>query len=316
MCVVWVLWDLRVCLYVNPYVSLYVYMSCVYVCVCVYLFLSLTMKYLTLSILFQFIEGEGIPTGGDRIGYTYTLTPIIKLSYFLFNRYKTTTALPWLFISTFVLSLVHSITSRARVFSRLTRLTLPRLSFRHIYSVYLPSFPTRPPSNALYKPFVHNVVPPSQHRRRRVRASYSSSSPSALLTTYPRESRTSVPTDDRKLRAPRTLEQHTRDYRGDLLIQDLAHHQGEQAGFVLQKESPVVRMPGEVEQRAGRTSQHVEAGAHRFGIVAQSRETVLISDAERGRLGLLDERDEQRDARRLQGDGARDAAVRGRQEVQ
>jgi len=104
-----------------------------FICVCIF-FLSLTMKYLTLSILFQFIEGEGIPAGGDRIRYTYTLTSIIKLSYFLFNRYKTTTALPWLFISTFVPSLVHSITSRAS----LSRLVIfPRLFSSHI-SVYLP----------------------------------------------------------------------------------------------------------------------------------------------------------------------------------
>lgn len=113
-----------------------------YMCTCVYtFFLSLTMKYLTLSILFQFIEGEGIPTGGDRIGYTYTLTPIIKLSYFLFNRYKTTTALPWLFISTFVPSLVHSITSRACL-SRLVSLFL--VFFPSYISGLSPAFPARP----------------------------------------------------------------------------------------------------------------------------------------------------------------------------
>jgi len=70
-------------------------------------------------------------------------------------------------------------------------------------------------------------------------------------------------------------------------------------------------MPGEIEQRASRTSQHVEAGAHRFGIVAQGRETVLIGDTKGARFRLLDERDEQRHARRLQGNGTRDAAVRG-----
>lgn len=124
---------------------------CVYVCI-VYLFPSLTMKYLTLSILFQFIEGEGIPTGGDRIGYTYTLTPIIKLSYFLFNRYKTTTALPWLFISTFVPSLVHTITSRACL-SHLV--TPPRLSFR--VSRLSPAFLTR-------SPFKRTAAVPTQRR--------------------------------------------------------------------------------------------------------------------------------------------------------
>lgn len=144
---------------------------CMCVCVCVYIFfLSLTMKYLTLSILFQFIEGEGIPTGGDRIGYTYTLTPIIKLSYFLFNRYKTTTALPWLFISTFVPSLVHSITSRACL-SRLSSLPRPSLSFSLSPVTYIRLSLTTPPHvrllNAL-QPSVHNVVS-SQHRRRRVR---------------------------------------------------------------------------------------------------------------------------------------------------
>lgn len=181
-----------------------------------------------------------------------------------------------------------------------------------------PAFPTRSPFNAL-QPSVYNVVA-SQHRRRLacvllvvivVITVGTVNKISAHIA-----STTSVPTDDRELRAPRTLEQHTRDYRGDLLIQDLAHHQGEQTGLVLQKESSVIRMPGEVEQRAGCTSQHIEAGAHRFGIVAQSRETVLISDTECARLGLFDERDEQCDARRLQGDGARDTAVRGRQEVQ
>ncbi|EZA49614.1 hypothetical protein X777_12159 [Ooceraea biroi] len=56
-----------------------------------------------------------------------------------------------------------------------------------------------------------------------------------------------VPTYDRELRAPRTLEQYTRDYRCNLLIQNLAHDQSEQAGLVLQQESSVVRMPGKVE---------------------------------------------------------------------
>lgn len=47
--------------------------ACVYACLHVYLFfLSLTMKYLTLSILF-ISRREGIPMGGDCIGYTYTL---------------------------------------------------------------------------------------------------------------------------------------------------------------------------------------------------------------------------------------------------
>jgi len=131
--------------------SVFLYM---YVCI---FFLSLTMKYLTLSILFQFIEGEGIPAGGDRIRYTYTLTSIIKLSYFLFNRYKTTTALPWLFISTFVPSLVHSITSRASL-SRLV--ILPRLFPSHI-SVYLPLFSHVHLLTHYSRPFTsyhHNIV--------------------------------------------------------------------------------------------------------------------------------------------------------------
>lgn len=157
------------CVHVEPCFSV-----CVYVFVCIF-FLSLTMKYLTLSILFQFIEGEGIPAGGYRIRYTYTLTPIIKLSYFLFNRYKTTTALPWLLISTFVPSLVHSITSRASL-SRLV--TLPRL-FPSYISVYLPLSPQRPP-------FKRTIAVRTQRRTITTsspsRASYSSlSSPSAPL---------------------------------------------------------------------------------------------------------------------------------------
>jgi len=50
-----------------------------------------------------------------------------------------------------------------------------------------------------------------------------------------------------ELRASRTLKQYTRNYRCNLLIQDLAHHQGQQARLVLQEKSPVVRMPGKVE---------------------------------------------------------------------
>lgn len=64
----------------------------------------------------------------------------------------------------------------------------------------------------------------------------------------------SVPTDDRKLRASGALEQHACNNCGDLLIQNLAHHQSEQARLVLEKESPVVRMPGQIEQRASRAS--------------------------------------------------------------
>lgn len=147
-----------VCMSIRLFFFPYVYVCesvCVYVCVYTFFFLSLTMKYLTLSILFQFIEGEGIPTGGDRIGYTYTLTPIIKLSYFLFNRYKTTTcaAISSAFHQHFCSFTRCTLSRRARVSLFLflslslslflaSQFTLVSITCIHMY--LSPVFPARP----------------------------------------------------------------------------------------------------------------------------------------------------------------------------
>lgn len=59
---------------------------------------------------------------------------------------------------------------------------------------------------------------------------------------------------------------------------------------MLHEKWPVVGMFGEVQQRAGRPPEHVQAGAHRVGIVAQEVDPVLVGHTERGLFGLLDER--------------------------
>lgn len=95
------------------WICVYVYFLCICVCMCctgVYIFFSFINYEISYTIdIIPIHEGEGIPIDGDRIEYTYTLTPIIKLSYFLFNRYKTTIALPWfssalLFLHSYALS--------------------------------------------------------------------------------------------------------------------------------------------------------------------------------------------------------------------
>lgn len=105
------------------YVSVCVSGMCLHVLygVCVYMYLFSFINYeisYTIDII-PIHEGEGIPIGGDRIGYTYTLTPIIKLSYFLFNRYKTTIALPW-FSSALLFLHSYALSRYARVFLSLS----------------------------------------------------------------------------------------------------------------------------------------------------------------------------------------------------
>jgi len=178
------------------------------------------MKYLTLSILFQFTKGKVYRLANQ---YTYTLTPIIKLSYFLFNQYKTTIALPWL---SSALLFLHSRALYCRAY-----FSLPLLPF----CLFLVS------PNIF--PFSSNPLSPLTHYNRPTRIVATMSS--TLLIIFATNCVVSQFTTE--LRASRTLEQYTRNYRCNLLIQDLAHHQGKQAGLVLQEKSPVVRMPGKVE---------------------------------------------------------------------
>lgn len=107
-----------------------------YVCVCIsfFSFINYEISY-TIDII-PIHEGEGIPIGGDRIGYTYTLTPIIKLSYFLFNRYKTTIALPW-FSSALLFLHSYAPSRHARVF---LFLSLSLVNYVPFFSISLALF--------------------------------------------------------------------------------------------------------------------------------------------------------------------------------
>lgn len=83
----------RVFMYVCVCARVY---ACVYTCLHVYLFFSFINYEISYTIdIIHFTKGRY--TDGRRLHrvYLHALTPIIKLSYFLFNRYKTTIALPW-----------------------------------------------------------------------------------------------------------------------------------------------------------------------------------------------------------------------------
>lgn len=202
------------------WICVYVYFLCVCVCVCVgygcvYLFSFINYEISYTIDIIPIHEGEGIPIGGDRIGYTYTLTPIIKLSYFLFNRYKTTIALPW-FSS--ALLFLHSY-----ALSRRVSLSLSCLSISYIFFLFI--------SLSLFPAFSLSAF--DAHYSRSYTIYYHHNFVVVvyilliIVGTVNNNISHSVPTNDRKLRAPRTLEQHACDYRGNLLIQDLAHHQSE-----------------------------------------------------------------------------------------
>uniref|UniRef100_A0A182J0T0 Uncharacterized protein n=1 Tax=Anopheles atroparvus TaxID=41427 RepID=A0A182J0T0_ANOAO len=82
-------------------------------------------------------------------------------------------------------------------------------------------------------------------------------------------------------------------YAGDderhLLVENVTHHQPQQALLLLHEERPVVGVFGEMQQRTGRSPQHVQARAHRIGIVAQEVDTVLVGHAKGRLFRLLDE---------------------------
>ncbi len=65
------------------------------------------------------------------------------------------------------------------------------------------------------------------------------------------------------------------------------------------EERPVIRMAGEVVERVRCAAQHVQAGAHGVGVVAQRVHPVLLRHQQRVALRLLDEADEQGDRRVL-----------------
>jgi len=118
-----------------------VWYVCVCVVRCVYMYLFSFINYeisYTIDII-PIHEGEGIPIGGDRIGYTYTLTPIIKLSYFLFNRYKTTIALPW-FSSALLFLHSYALSRYARVFLSLFLFVFHRFVNYICFSIFLLKF--------------------------------------------------------------------------------------------------------------------------------------------------------------------------------
>lgn len=68
---------------------------------------------------------------------------------------------------------------------------------------------------------------------------------------------------------------------------------------VPKEERAVVRMAGEVVERVRCAAQHVQAGAHGVGVVAQRVHPVLLRHQQGVALSLLDEADEQGDRRVL-----------------
>ncbi len=68
---------------------------------------------------------------------------------------------------------------------------------------------------------------------------------------------------------------------------------------VPKEERAVVWMAGEVVERVGCAAQHVQAGAHGVGVVAQRVHPVLLRHEQGVALSLLDEADEQGDRRVL-----------------
>lgn len=105
-------------------------------------------------------------------------------------------------------------------------------------------------------------------------------------------------------RTARYLKQHTRNDQSNLLIQNMAHNQAEQSLLLLQEQWSIVRVPGQMQQCASCTSQHIQTGTHRVGIVAQEADAMLIGHAECRLFGLFDERDQVRYAGTLQCNGA------------
>ncbi len=86
-----------------------------------------------------------------------------------------------------------------------------------------------------------------------------------------------VPTDEKNNLA---------DDSCDALVQDLWHDKVEQALLLLPKYLRVVRMARQVGQRVGRAPQHVQAGAHALGVVAQRVDPVLLRHHHRIVLNL------------------------------
>ena len=109
---------------------------------------------------------------------------------------------------------------------------------------------------------------------------------------------------------PADLKDDLADDAGDALVENLRHHQIEQALFVSHKNRRVVAVSTEVVERVGGAPEHVQTGAHAIRVVSQRVDTVLLRHHHRVRLGLLDEADEQADCGVLQGDCARHTAVR------
>jgi len=105
------------------------------------------------------------------------------------------------------------------------------------------------------------------------------------------------------------LEENLTDNAGHTLVQDLAHHQVEQAALVLHKEGLVVLVPGEVVQGVGGPPQHVQTGPHGVRVVPQCVDSVLLSHNQRVGLGLFDEANQEADGVVLQSDGSRHAGV-------
>ena len=112
------------------------------------------------------------------------------------------------------------------------------------------------------------------------------------------------------------MEENLTDDAGHSLVQDLTHHQVQQSLLILDKQSLVVLVPGQLVQGVGRPPQHVQAGAHALGVVAKRVDAVLLRHNHRVVLHLLDKADQEGDTRVLVGDCARHAGVGARKVVQ
>lgn len=103
----------------------------------------------------------------------------------------------------------------------------------------------------------------------------------------------------RALGRPGALVEHPGQDGGHVLVEDLRHDQRQQPLLLLHEQWPVGLVPRQVQQRGGGAPQHVQAGAHRLGVVAQRLDAVLVGHRQRRLLRLLDETKQQGHCRRL-----------------
>lgn len=145
---------------------------CVYLCMCVYARVCMCVHVSTCVSFFSFINYEisytidiihftkGRYTDGRRLHriYLHALTPIIKLSYFLFNRYKTTIALPWP-IQHFC-SFTRALFRRACLLSACPCLSFSLCSFFLLLLSILPNSPSNIPLFSLSHTLSLSLLPP------------------------------------------------------------------------------------------------------------------------------------------------------------